>query len=49
MSILALHHIDGEEGAGYFALFVFLVSHNCCVALPHDVTGLIAVCDCRIS
>ena len=25
---------DGEERAGCFALFVFLASHDCCVALP---------------
>ena len=30
------------------ALFVFLVSHDCCVALPHDATGLSAVCDSGI-
>ena len=35
--------------AGKLALFVFLVSHDCCVALPHDTTGLSAVCDCGIS
>ena len=29
--------------------FVFLVSRDCCVALPHDATGLSAVCDCGIS
>ena len=28
---------------------VFLVSLDCCVALPHDTTGLYAVCDCGIS
>ena len=28
----------GEERAGCFALFVFLVSRDCCVALPHDAT-----------
>ena len=39
----------GEERAGCFALFVFLVSRDCCVALPHDATGLSAVCDCGIS
>ena len=33
----------GEERAGCFALFVFLVSGDCCVALPHDATGLSAV------
>ena len=31
------------------ALFVFLVSRDGCVALPHDATGLSAVCDCGIS
>ena len=31
------------------ALFVFLVSRDCCVALPRDATGLSAVCDCGIS
>ena len=35
--------------AGCFALFDFLVSHDCCVALPHDAMGLSAVCDCGIS
>ena len=30
------------------ALFVFLVSYDCCVALPHDAMGLLAVCDCGI-
>ena len=44
---LFCNHIDGEERAGCFALFVFLVS--CCVALPHDATGLSTVCDCGIS
>ena len=32
-----------------FALFVFLVSRGCNVALPHDATGLAAVFDCGIS
>ena len=39
----------GEERAGCFALCVFLVSCDCCVALPHDARGLSAVCDCGIS
>ena len=26
-------HLDGEERAGCFALFVFLLSHDCRVAL----------------
>ena len=38
-----------KERAGCFALIVFLVSRDCCVALPHDATGLSAVCDCGIS
>ena len=28
-----------------FALFVFLVSRDCCVALPNDTMGLSAVCE----
>ena len=35
--------------AGCFTLFVFLVSHDCCVPLPRDATGMSAVCDCGIS
>ena len=35
--------------AGCFALFVLLVSRDCLVALPHDVTGLSAVGDCGMS
>ena len=34
---------------GCFTWFVFLVSHECCVALPCGVIGLSAVCDCGIS
>ena len=30
-------------------LSFFLVSHDCCVALPCGGTGLSAVCDCGIS
>ena len=41
--------MEREERAGCFALFVFLVSRNCCVALPHGATGLSAFCDCGIS
>ena len=41
-------HLDGEERAGCFTLFVFLVSRDFYVALPHDAMGLSAVCDCRI-
>ena len=35
--------------AGCFVLFVFLVSCDYCVALPHDAMGLSAVCDCGSS
>ena len=39
----------GKRELVVFALFVFLVSLDCCVALPHDATALSAVCDCGIS
>ena len=47
--LIAYADFDGEERADCFALFVFLVSRDCCLALPHNVTGLSAVCDCGIS
>ena len=43
------NHLDVEERAGFFALFVFLVSRDCCVVLLHDAIGLSAVCGCGIS
>ena len=43
------NHLDGEERASCFALFVFLVSCDYCVALPRSAMGLSAVCDCGIS
>ena len=43
------NHLNREERAGCFALFVFLVSRNCCVVIPHDATGLSAVCNFGIS
>ena len=46
---LFCNHLDGEERAGWFALFAFLVSRDCCVALPNDAMGLSAVYDCGIS
>ena len=42
-------HLNGEERAGCFALFVFLVSRDCCVAFSQGAQGLSAVCDCGIS
>ena len=41
--------ISMVKRAGCYALFVFLLSHDCCVALPHDAIGLSSVCDCGIS
>ena len=32
------NHLDGKERAGCFALFVFLVSLDCCVSLPYNAT-----------
>ena len=43
------NHLNGEERAGCFAYFAFLVSRDCCGALPSGVMGLSAVCDCDIS
>ena len=34
--------------ASCLAFLVFLVSCDCCVALPPGVAGLSAVCDCGI-
>ena len=49
MSILVLQSSRWEREAGCFALFVFLVLRDCCVALYHDAMGLSAVCACDIS
>ena len=49
MSIKFCDHLDGEQMAGCFALFVFLASRDCCVALPPGGMSLSAVCDCGIS
>ena len=43
------NHLDGEERAGCFALFVFLMSRDCCEALSRDAMGMSEVCDCGIS
>ena len=48
-AFLFCNYLGGGERAGCFALFVFPVSRNCCVALSHDATGLSAVRDCGIS
>ena len=39
------NHLDGEERAGCFALFAFLVSRDGWVALPRGTMWLSAVCD----
>ena len=41
--------VQSSESWFSFALFVFPVSRDCCVAIPRDATGLSAVCDCGIS
>ena len=43
------NHFDGKERDVFFTLFVFLLSHDCYVALPHDAMGLSAICDCGVS
>ena len=42
---LFCNHLDGEERAGCFAQFVFLVSRDGCLALPRGATGLSPVCE----
>ena len=49
VSILVLQVSQCGRRAGCFALFVFLVCCDCCLSLPHGVTGLYAVHDCGIS
>ena len=49
VSISFCNHLGGEERAGCFALFVFLVSRDCCVALPRGATSSSAVCDYGIA
>ena len=43
------NHLDAKERAGCFTWFVFLVSRDCCAALPCGAICLSAVCDCGIS
>ena len=49
MHYFVSNYLEGEERAVCFALSVFLVSGECCVALPCGTTGLSAVCDCGIA
>ena len=46
---LFYNHLDGEERAGCFTWFVFLVSRDGCVVLSRGVMGLSVVCDGGIS
>ena len=48
MSMLVLQSYLWGRKSWLIYLFVLLVSLDCCVALPHDATGLSAVCDCSI-
>ena len=50
-AFLVCNHLDGEERAGCFTLFVFLVSCDCycSLALPDDAMGLSTICDFGIS
>ena len=46
--LLHVHSNFAIIAMGCFALFLFLVPRDCCVALPRDATGLCTVCDCDI-
>ena len=48
MSIQFCNPLGGEDRGGYFAWFVFLVTGDINVALPHGAMGLSAVSDCGI-
>ena len=43
------YHLTGKRELGCFAWFVFLVSHDCCVALPRGAMSLSVFCDYSIS
>ena len=45
VSILVLQSSRWGRESWLLCFFVFLVSHDCCVAHPHDAIGLFAVCD----
>ena len=47
-SSFAIILMGKREKAGFFAWFVFLVSCDCCVALPCDAISLSMACDCDI-
>ena len=49
LSSFAIISIGKRELVALPSLFVFLVSRDCCVALPYDAMSLSAVCDCSIS
>ena len=39
------NHLDGEERAGYFVWFVFLMLHACCMFFSREAIRLSTVCD----
>ena len=49
MSILVLQSSRWGRESWLLCFFVFMVSHNCCVALPYDAMGLSAVCEALFS
>ena len=49
VSSLILTHLDGEERAVCFTLFVFFMACDCYVALAHGDVGWAVECDCCIS
>ena len=48
-ALLCVHSSFAIISKGKSALFVFLVPHDGCLALPRDTMGLTAVCDGGIS
>ena len=48
-ALLYVHSSFAIIVMGKRELVASLWSRECCVALPHDATGLSAVCDCGIS
>ena len=48
VSVLVLQSSRWERES-WLLCFVFRMSRDCCMALPHYATSLPAVCDCSIS
>ena len=49
LCVQSIFAIVSMEMRRLVVLFVFLVSLDCCVALPHDDMFFSAVCNCGIS